>query len=315
MARFVKEVTLFLLLQLPLAGWVAYQYTPNEFAYFASVIDKTARLESLPSPKVVLVGGSNVAYGFDSQLLESGLGRPVVNMGIHAPFGLDYMLAEVESSLKPGDLVVVCPEYELLASDLKPETLVWILELRPHNLAYVPPRQWPGLLDGGLPYLGSVLRGFGRSPDQRKLRAQALPVMVRSALDERGDVVGHREWTPPDAREHLARIRSGDLFKEGYDTHRLEQAVKTLKDFEHRYQARGARMVVSLPPTPQFLYQRHREQLAGIESALRASAIPVINSAQEMIFPAADFYDTIYHLRGPAIRARTQKVLGGLRAP
>ncbi|MCA9793287.1 MAG: hypothetical protein KC910_15865 [Candidatus Eremiobacteraeota bacterium] len=312
MARFVKEVVLFLLLQLPLAGWVAYQYTPNEFAYFASVLDKTARLESLPSPKVVLVGGSNVAYGFDSELLEQRLGRPVVNMGIHAPFGLDYMLAEVESSLQPGDLVIVCPEYEVLASDLKPESLVWILELRPGNLAYVPLRQWPGLLDGGLPYLGSVLRGFRRSPDERRLRAQSMPVVARSAFDAWGDVAQHRNWTPPDPAAHLARIRSGLLFEEGYDTHRLQAAVATLKAFDQRYRARQAKMVLSLPPIPRFLYQRHPDQIATVESALRSTGIPVITTAEEMTFPADQFYDTIYHLRGPAIEARSQKVVRGL---
>lgn len=35
------------------------------------------------SPKVILVGGSNVAFGLDSEIIQHQLEVPVVNMGLH----------------------------------------------------------------------------------------------------------------------------------------------------------------------------------------------------------------------------------------
>ena len=49
-------------------------------SYQASLIDKIARLESINEPKIILVGDSNVAFGFDSALIEQKIGMPVVNM-------------------------------------------------------------------------------------------------------------------------------------------------------------------------------------------------------------------------------------------
>ena len=56
-------------------GIVMPQYRYN---YNASLIDKEARLKSLDEPKIVLVGDSNVAFGFNSQMLEEAMGMPVV---------------------------------------------------------------------------------------------------------------------------------------------------------------------------------------------------------------------------------------------
>ena len=61
---------------------------PEPTSLLTAHVDKMERLRATPSPRVVVVGGSNVAYGIDSSRLEASLGRPVVNLGTSGGLGL-----------------------------------------------------------------------------------------------------------------------------------------------------------------------------------------------------------------------------------
>lgn len=81
--------------------------------YVAAQLDKLENLMATPSPRIVFLGGSSLAYGLDSAMLKRALGRPVVNMGLTTGFGIRYMLDSIRPLLRQGDIVVVLPEYEL----------------------------------------------------------------------------------------------------------------------------------------------------------------------------------------------------------
>ena len=62
--------------------------TSGDDNYLAAVLEKDRLIRSTPSPKIVLVGGSNLAFGIDSKKIEDSLGLRVVNMGLYAKLGL-----------------------------------------------------------------------------------------------------------------------------------------------------------------------------------------------------------------------------------
>ena len=68
--------------------------TPSAYSStFVGVLDeKVERLASIKGKKVVVVGGSSVAFGLDSALMEEHLGMPVVNFGLYAAIGTKAML-------------------------------------------------------------------------------------------------------------------------------------------------------------------------------------------------------------------------------
>ena len=74
-------------------------------------LKKRSVLRDKPGPRIVFVGGSSVAHGIDSKLIEKGLGRPVVNMGLHAGLGICYNMASALPCLHKGDVVFLLPEY------------------------------------------------------------------------------------------------------------------------------------------------------------------------------------------------------------
>ena len=103
MRIFITSVVSFIGLQmivcfvLFMAGRNSSFFDPNN--YLASSIDKHYRLDSLGSPRLILVGGSNLAFGVDSKYMEQRLGMPVVNMATHAGLGMDFILSEVEPTI------------------------------------------------------------------------------------------------------------------------------------------------------------------------------------------------------------------------
>ena len=84
--------------------------------YNAALDDKVAYLDSIEEPKLVVVGGSSVAFGLDSELLETYLGMPTVNFGLYADLGTKLMLDLSEDAIGEGDVIVIAPE-------LDPQTL------------------------------------------------------------------------------------------------------------------------------------------------------------------------------------------------
>ena len=85
--------------------------------FYAAMLDKESLLSETGQKRVILVGGSNVAFGFNSTMLKEMLVEEPVNVGLHAGFGLFLPLNLVEDYLSEGDTVILAFEYELLSTD------------------------------------------------------------------------------------------------------------------------------------------------------------------------------------------------------
>lgn len=79
------------------AGW----WVKNVYSY------KTLVAENTPSPKILIVAGSNGLFGIDSAIIEQRTGMPVVNMAVHAALGLSYLYFNVKDYAREGDVVVI----------------------------------------------------------------------------------------------------------------------------------------------------------------------------------------------------------------
>ena len=89
--------------------WIADLYTLKEH-----VADAT------PSPKILIMSGSNGMFGLDSEELSKLVGNPVVNMASHAGLPLDYIEERVLPHVHGGDVVVAPLEFEYYRRDPSP---------------------------------------------------------------------------------------------------------------------------------------------------------------------------------------------------
>ncbi len=304
MKAFREDALRFLLLQIVVGFGLLSSYQANDRAYIAATLDKHARLETQPHPQLIVTGGSNVAFGLDSELLGERLsGYAVIDLGLHAGVGLGFMLAEAEAATGPGDVVVVSPEYQHFARTQK-DMLVAVLEQRPRSLAYVPARDVPGLLDRGITDGGRVLR---ESLWRRLHGAPAsYPPYSRDSFNALGDVVAHRSLPAP---ERIDRFVFKDL-TEGS----VRATARRLNAFGARCRKRGGRAYLIWPPIPRLVFEQNRESLELIQAALTGVLeIPALNRPEDVAFDTRFFFDTPYHLTAAGARRRTEALAASLR--
>ena len=84
--------------------------------FYGELNEKYDALYSAEGEKIVLIGGSSVAFGYNSETLSELFDRPVINFGLYAELGTKLMLDLAEDAIHEGDIVLLAPE-------LDPQTL------------------------------------------------------------------------------------------------------------------------------------------------------------------------------------------------
>ncbi len=183
-----------------LAVWQLVPFTSiSEERYLATIEDHLLMLErSKGQPgRVVVLGGSDVAFSISAETLASGLDRPVYNGGIQASMGFRNLMDLYLPHLDPErDLIVLSVEPYLLIGDSR-HSQSWcdVIYLR-RDLAglLARPRCVPQIVD----------RTFSEVRYHVQTPPAVDPVYRRSGFNAVGDQTAHLqlEWPPPDLTGH-----------------------------------------------------------------------------------------------------------------
>lgn len=299
MRRFLRDVTVFVGLQVAILAALdgLYMARYGRQHYLASFVDKAERLERTPSPRILLVGGSSWAFGTKSAVLERATGRPVVNLGVHAGFGLAFMLAQAAEAARGGDLLILAPEYALLEPGEFMDTAVLQLQMRlaPQSARFLSARHLPRLLDTGLfPATDRLkaLRSF--------LRGQPADALYnRASFNANGDMVGHHSYGSWKANGQHVLVPG----PEG-----ATGAIAQLAEFARTVRARGADVLIVPAPIPADDYESQRERAAALWAAVaRDSGIEVVGARRT--YSRDLFFDTAYHLTLEGKLTRTRALV------
>ena len=274
--------------------------------YLAAIVDKQARLQSLASPKVVFVGGSNLSFGLDTPELERRLGRPVANMGLGINMGLRFMLDSVVERVGAGDLVVVSPEYHFFYGLFNgDDELFDVLEAWPEGWRYVrSPEQWRILVRYLQPYakrkLTRRLASYFRTPDANCL-------YCRKAFDEYGDLFPQLTMEP-EPIAHMSLLRGGD---------RNAPVDRACIDGINRFAAQateaGATVVFLYPPVPDQQFEDMSEKIEKLHARLeRDLDVAILDPPSANVYPMELFFDWVYHLTGEGRARRTRDLVDKL---
>ncbi|MCP5516179.1 MAG: hypothetical protein H7A45_02850 [Verrucomicrobiales bacterium] len=306
MPAFLVRLTLFLLLQALLGAAVLHWgRVPTTTNYLAGTREKHARLQRIAPPRVLLVGGSNVPFGFQSARIEDALGLAVVNLGLVGGLGIGFMLDEVRDAVAPGDVVVLSFEYELFNGGSDAAVQRQVVQFRPANLRHLPVARWPGFLDrDALPLIGGAFRaalGLDRGGD-----ASATDGGAHAGFNAWGDYVGH--WGRP------RPAGDGPRGSRGTAVTLTGRVREQLARFAQYCRERGARCALTFPPHPTAVLEARRDEVTRVVEALRAiPGLAVLDGPFDQAYPEALFYDTGYHLVEAGSAQRTDKLIAALR--
>ena len=288
------------LVLLPLAALLRWGPPVTPVDYLAAMAAKHARLRSLPSPKVLLLGGSNIGFGMDSEMLEQALCRPVVNMGIHAGLGFRFMVNEVKDALGPGDLVLVALEPSNVARPEKQGDVHYqVVDRVPHAIHYIPWYDRPRVVLGI-----AVLRAqsLWRKVCGRWTTDGGHPLYRADGFDERGDMLAHLALPRPEAFETDGLDDDAPAVGPAF----LPMARELMGHAERN----GARVVFIWPGQAFTGFDATRT--LAIQAAFREAGPPLIGEPHHFVFPDSAFHDTRYHLRTEGRALRTERTIAAL---
>ncbi|MDR1986872.1 MAG: hypothetical protein LBP88_07890 [Treponema sp.] len=276
---FLLGLTVILLLPLP------------SHAYNLAILDKHRILEAMESPKLVIAGGSNCAFGIDSLALTEALGIPVFNLGMQAGFGLGRILDDAGSFLHAGDVLLIIPEYSHFTDAWNGSEAAYdlIFAARQYRLLLHPGLYgFPGALSS---YLTTHLQGFiaGFRPGN--------PLAYRrDRFNQSGDYIGHLEL-------------ENQAFESTPALGRLNQtALNRFFRFVRACEERGIQVILSYPSYEEASFTASAELIRTLDQTLR-ERISVISRPETYCFPRAWFYDSVYHLNKEGRQRRTEALL------
>lgn len=285
-------------------GIVMPQYRYN---YNASLIDKEARLKSLDEPKIVLVGDSNVAFGFNSQMLEEAMGMPVVNMGLHGGLGNAFLEQAAIQNVTAGDLYIIChtdfnDNDEIVRED---PTLAWLTLENHFDLWKLMRRKdIPTMAGSFTSYLKKALNLWLTGTGNQ----DTGDAYSRTAFNAYGDdayprpYVEHNEFFP-----HPVDFTQQTVPEIG------EATVNRLNELHRYLKSKGATMLIAAYPIAYGEYTPLMSDYQAFEDELIEKLdCPVISSYSDYMYDYDFFYDTVYHLVDDGVEMRTSQLISDL---
>lgn len=259
--------------------------------YDSAIELKVKRLMSLPSPKIILTGNSNLAFGIDSSLLEKTLNMPCVNLGLNGGMGYVFYEKIVSRNIGKGDIIILSYTHykeevngpfvwgfyfstPLFGNRLFPVSfLIRHLYALPTFMKYTITEQ---------------VKNIFSSPVENK------KIYHRSSFNEYGDVTVLR----PSA--FTLDIPPQELVME-------ESTIKRLNNWHKLIRKKGAYLLAAGYPVYKGKRVVEKEKMAEFQAELqRKLSFPVISDFREYYFPPEYFFDSCFHLTKKGAEERTR---------
>jgi hypothetical protein len=280
-----------------------YKKHDLETSYNAVIIDKYKRLQDTPSPKIVLIAGSNFAYGINSKLIAESLQKPVVNMAIHYDYGTKFMLNQISPELYKGDTVIMGFEYIIESKGNKSEQLLMA--------RYFPKaKEWMKFdnifeeiqVNGQLRIntFKTVLERLYKNTEVNYQISDTTSVFFRGAINEYGDLISHYN-NPP-----MKRIPRAILS----DKVSLKNAINDMNIFYQVMKTKKVKVYFVFPTYSESNYVLDKKIIDKFQQECdKYAQFPILGKPTDFVFADSLYHDMAYHLTQKGGEIRTQKII------
>ena len=246
-----------------------------------------SRIDSLKDhKKIVIITGSNGAFGIDSKIIEDSLHLPVVNTSTHVGIGVRMQFEMYKDFLREGDVVIFCPEYYANKTRLYGgSTLFRILSTHmPSAYFKMSLNQWINTFK----YIGIHYQEARKHEGCQRFEG---PYSAAS-VNRYGDIDYFREHKEVKDKYHFA----GSMDDETTSYYR----------YIHNYTNKNGIILVYLPPTlMESNYLDQKPQIDSLELFMQTHNIPFKAKPTCFVFNDSLFYDTPFHMTSQGASFRT----------
>lgn len=256
------------------------------------------RLDTMSSPKIIIIGGSGCGFGICSPLLQEHYNLNVCNTGTHAGLGLNLQINLFRKYITTNDIVIVIPEYEQytkmfygdetalrILTSIYPEGYKQVSFLQQmHLYRYVPMAFTDAQKSKGMGIFGDTIP------------------YAKEAVNEFGDVERYanrnhenKEWKPNILKGCISVI-----------------PFLILKDFNEECKEKRVHLFIFPPAFRQEAFECNKSKINEIWSRLEKNNLPVVSYPEAYMLPDSLFYDTDYHLTYEGVIIRTNKLIADI---
>lgn len=266
---------------------------------------KCARLRQAEGPRLVLVGGSSVAFGVDCALLEQELpGYTAVNFGLYAALGTEVMLELALPDIRPGDVVILSPEQQTqtLSCYFNAEQTWQALDGSFALLARLGRHR--GALAGQFPaFAGAKLRYFARGQ-----KPQAEGVYRRASFNEYGDVAALC------AANRMPGQWDAALPVQLYPAAYEEEFIACMNAFAAACASKGATVYYRFCPMNAAALAPGSDPDACYDWLAGRLTFPILGDPADSVLAPGWFYDTNFHTNTAGKQLNTRRLVRALKA-
>jgi hypothetical protein len=276
---------------------------------------KDAALARIPGPRLLLVGGSAVHFGFDADRITAALGIEAFNYGAHGGLDLTYLLDRAERAARPGDTVLLAIEYPLFRTAV-PFTALPVFYSSFHDKRFwqrMPAGLW---LDYASQYDPRLVV---RAATDNLTHWKRAPLSERgggylaATIDARGSERGAtRTAVTQRMRQQVALDRQ---VIRPLDRH--SPGSRAVAGFVRRQQERGVAVLAGWPPSqwrPEYREPAAHCLFAELRAFWEDLGVAVIGTPEQFMVPEEAVYDTSFHMNETGQAMVTAALIEALRA-
>ncbi|MCX6158541.1 MAG: hypothetical protein NTY74_11245 [Ignavibacteriae bacterium] len=311
MKKFLTETILFISILLAIFTLgILLPATPRASkSLLFSKIAKDSLLENVPSPRIIFVGGSNLSFGLNSQMIKDSLGLNPINTSVIASIGLIYMMENTLQYLKKGDHVVISSEYDMFFGTHAyggENLLRTVIDVSPVTAMKLRKEQWQNIFIYLPKFSFSKYIPLDYFPTEY---LNMIPAYKKENLlyglksyNEYGDVITH--WNL-----HNEKVQSFGTITEEFNY----SIVKEIASFNIKVKEKGAFLYITFPGFQARSFENSKEQILKVEEELRKSDFKLLGNPSRYIFSDSLLFNTPYHLTKEGADIRTNYLIEDIK--
>lgn len=303
MKKFVIHILAFGAIILIISGLVYFLCPQNSDSYLYEYKDKCKLMRTIPSPRIIFVGGSNVAFGLNSPRIADSLSISVINNGLHAGLGLEFMLDGILPYVRKDDVVILAPEYTHFYGTSaygEAHTLPFILDIDVSSLQNMNFHQLCNIIRG----LPSLLLGrldfcFNLIIDKNNPTTFEYK---RSGFNLNGDEVSHWHYSSK-------HITPGNTIREPFNDTFFQNFVGIISDLKKKC------TVLLMPPAIQEeTFNNQKNNIIFLRCKLQEEGIDYIADPSMFAYSSDCLFDSYYHLNKKGVDLNTDRIISILQS-
>ena len=304
-------VCLLIVLAVPLSLLSFAVAVPPQYrdTYLAGLSVKWDALTRSESKKIVIAGGSGVAFDIRSDLLEDELdGYEVVNFGLYAGLGTTVMLDMARSQLHEGDIVIFSPEIseQTLSTYFSAESMWQACDGNPEPL-----------LSLSADYFGTMAGAFPSfaASKMRYYTTDSAPhgdgVYAASSFNRYGDIdYSYRDSNimPDGYDQNMSVIFNTDYLSTDF--------IEKVNEFSRFCESKGITFYFRYcPMNASAVSAAQRKRIGSFETYLKnVLDCDILGDINRVVLEPEWFYDTNFHLNSAGAIVNTALLAKELKA-